>query len=69
MKSVGLNHVRVPVGYWAVEMMNGDPYVDGQLDVLDWIVRVCEEVGLWVWIDLHGGMVVFSFDSAWEGQC
>ncbi|TEY39047.1 hypothetical protein BOTCAL_0470g00050 [Botryotinia calthae] len=33
--SVGLNHVRIPIGYWALNPLPGDPYVQGQLTYLD----------------------------------
>lgn len=51
----GLNHVRIPLGYWAVNPMPGDPYVQGQLDVLDKAVQWADTYGLKVMIDLHGG--------------
>jgi glucan 1,3-beta-glucosidase len=35
ISSVGLNYVRIPIGYWAVSPLPGDPYVQGQLQVLD----------------------------------
>lgn len=31
MKSVGLNSVRIPVGYWAVDVQDWEPYVNGQV--------------------------------------
>ncbi|TAQ85160.1 hypothetical protein B7494_g6517 [Chlorociboria aeruginascens] len=33
--SMGLNHVRIPIGYWALNPQPGDPYVQGQLPYLD----------------------------------
>ncbi|GIC90984.1 glycoside hydrolase family 5 protein [Aspergillus udagawae] len=50
----GMNHVRIPVGYWAVAPLAGEPYVDGQLDVLDNAIIWAKNAGLKVMIDLHG---------------
>ena len=51
----GLNHVRIPIGYWAVAKMEGDPYVDGQIEYLDKAVQWATDAGLKVMVDLHGG--------------
>ncbi|KAL8972398.1 MAG: hypothetical protein Q9197_002793 [Variospora fuerteventurae] len=50
----GLNHVRIPIGYWAVAPVEGDPYVQGQLDYLDNAINWAREAGLKVLLDLHG---------------
>lgn len=54
--SFGLNHVRIPIGYWAVNPQPGDPYVQGQLQYLDQAIGWARSAGLKVLIDLHGGM-------------
>lgn len=51
----GLNHVRIPIGYWAVAPVPGDPYVQGQLPVLDRAIGWARDAGLKVLLDLHGG--------------
>ena len=51
---VGLNHVRIPIGYWAVAPLQGDPYVQGQLTVLDQAIGWARSAGLKVMLDLHG---------------
>jgi len=52
--AAGLNHVRIPIGYWSVIANDDDPYVQGAYDVfgkaLDWAAGA----GLKVMIDLHG---------------
>lgn len=53
--SVGLNHVRIPIGYWALNPQSGDPYVQGQLPVLDQAIGWARTAGLKVLLDLHGG--------------
>lgn len=53
----GLNHVRIPIGYWAVAPIPGDPYVQGQLRVLDQAIRWARDYGLKVILDLHGGEI------------
>ena len=50
----GLNHVRIPIGYWAVRPLPGDPYVQGQLNHLNNAIAWAGNAGLKVWIDLHG---------------
>lgn len=55
--AVGLNHVRIPIGYWAVNPQPGDPYVQGQLDVLDRAVGWANTHNLKVMLDLHGGIL------------
>jgi glucan 1,3-beta-glucosidase len=51
-----MNHVRIPVGYWAVDPLDGDPYVQGQIPMLDKAIAWAGAAGLKVWIDLHGGI-------------
>jgi len=52
--SFGLNHVRIPVGYWALAPLPGDPYVQGQLPFLDQAIEWARAAGLKVMLDLHG---------------
>lgn len=60
MAAAGLNHVRIPIGYWAVAPVEGDPYVQGQLDMLDKAIVWARSAGLKVIVDLHGGMLQLS---------
>ena len=53
--AAGMNHVRIPIGYWALNPLDGDPYVQGQLDVLDKAIGWASSAGLKVMLDLHGG--------------
>jgi aryl-phospho-beta-D-glucosidase BglC (GH1 family) len=57
--SFGLNHVRIPIGYWALAPVDGDPYVQGQLSYLDQAIGWARSAGLKVLLDLHGGKFVF----------
>lgn len=52
--AAGLNHIRIPIGYWAVAPIDGDPYVQGQLPFLDKAIGWARSAGLKVEIDLHG---------------
>jgi hypothetical protein len=54
MKNAGLNAIRIPVGYWAVDLQDDEPYVAGQYPYLIQAVQWAREVGLQVMIDLHG---------------
>ncbi|CCA67731.1 probable EXG1-exo-beta-1,3-glucanase (I/II), major isoform [Serendipita indica DSM 11827] len=54
IKAAGLNHVRLPIGYWAWDISRGEPYHQGQLAYLNSAVGWARQVGLKVLIDLHG---------------
>lgn len=49
-----LNHVRLPIGYWAFEVAYGEPYIQGQLDYLDQAMIWASKYNLKVIVDLHG---------------
>lgn len=53
--SFGLNHVRIPIGYWALNPLSGDPYIQGQLPYLDQAITWARTYGIKVMLDLHGG--------------
>lgn len=50
----GLNTVRIPIGYWAYDLLDDDPYVQGQDYYLERAIGWARKHGLAVWIDLHG---------------
>lgn len=52
--AAGLNHVRVPIGYWAFDVSGGEPYVQGQLPYLLQAVSWAQKFGLKLIVDLHG---------------
>ncbi|KAI9511872.1 exo-beta-1,3-glucanase [Russula earlei] len=52
--AANLNHVRVPIGYWAWEVGPGEPYIQGQLAYLRKAVDWASAYGLKLIIDLHG---------------
>ncbi|KAJ3757523.1 exo-beta-1,3-glucanase [Lentinula raphanica] len=52
--AAGLNHVRLPIGYWAFEVGPGEPYISGQLPYLQKAVTWAGNHGLKVIVDLHG---------------
>lgn len=53
--AAGMNHVRIPIGYWALTLLEGDAFVDGQLAYLDQAVGWARSAGLKIMVDLHGG--------------
>lgn len=53
-KTRRLNHVRLPIGYWAFEVGPGEPYISGQLPYLQNAVTWAGNHGLKVIVDLHG---------------
>jgi glucan 1,3-beta-glucosidase len=54
IKNAGLNGVRIPVGYWAVDLLDYEPYVAGSYPYLIQAVQWARQLGLSVFIDLHG---------------
>lgn len=50
----GLNLVRVPIGYWAFQLLEGDPYFQGQEKYLDQMIEWCNNYNLLVQVDIHG---------------
>ncbi|WVQ69045.1 uncharacterized protein L199_007257 [Kwoniella botswanensis] len=54
IKAAGLNSVRIPIGYWAVDVRDDEPYVSGQYPYLIQAVNWASELGLSVLLDLHG---------------
>ncbi|SJX64821.1 related to EXG1-Exo-1,3-beta-glucanase precursor [Sporisorium reilianum f. sp. reilianum] len=52
--AAGLNHVRIPIGYWAFEVGPGEPFLKlNQWDLLKQAVQLCGKYGLKVLVDLH----------------
>ena len=49
-----LNHVRIPIGYWAYEVVPGEPFIQGQHDYLLKAIGWAAKYNLKVIIDLHG---------------
>ena len=64
--NAGLNHVRIPIGYWAVAPLDGDPYVQGQLDVLDNAIGWARSAGIKVLLDLHGVSTTHIIYAHWS---
>ena len=56
-----LNHVRVPIGYWAFDVSGGEPYIQGQLPYLEKAIGWAQTYGLKVIVDLHGMQPHTSF--------
>ncbi|KAF8335349.1 glycoside hydrolase family 5 protein [Cantharellus anzutake] len=64
--AAGLNHVRVPIGYWAFDTSGGEPFINGQYPYLLRAVGWARNHGLFVIIDLHGvpGSQQNGFDNS-----
>ncbi|KAK5165751.1 uncharacterized protein LTR77_008674 [Saxophila tyrrhenica] len=54
MASLGLNFVRIPIGYWSVAPVDGDPYIQGAYEWLGKAIDWAGQNGIKVMIDLHG---------------
>ncbi|KAG6813230.1 hypothetical protein H0H92_013117 [Tricholoma furcatifolium] len=52
--AAGLNHVRIPIGYWAFDVSMGEPFIQGQYPYLTQAVAWAQKYGIKVLIDLHG---------------
>ena len=66
--AAGLNHVRIPVGYWSVTPLPGDPYVSGAYKYLNSSLDWAQKHNLKVMIDLHGGesLQTLLWGSQWS---
>ncbi|KAG2368843.1 glycoside hydrolase family 5 protein [Suillus spraguei] len=51
--AAGLNHVRLPIGYWAFEVGPGEPYISGQQAYLQKAITWASNHNLKLIIDLH----------------
>lgn len=51
--SLGLNTVRIPIGYWACDIVD-EPYVQGQVVHLKNALRWAKTYDIDVMVDLHG---------------
>jgi glucan 1,3-beta-glucosidase len=49
-----LNHVRIPIGYWAYDVGPGEPYISGQHNYLLQAIAWAATYNLKVIVDLHG---------------
>lgn len=49
-----LNHVRIPIGHWILDVAPDEPYITGQLPYLLKAVDWAEKYGLKVIISLYG---------------
>ncbi|KAI7151717.1 hypothetical protein KC316_g14929, partial [Hortaea werneckii] len=54
IKRAGLNSIRIPLGYWAVDLEDYEPYVKGQYPYLIRAVQWAQELDLTVFLDIHG---------------
>jgi len=50
----GFNTVRIPIGYWAYALYDGETYTQGSSVYIDAAVDWARATGLKIWIDLHG---------------
>jgi len=62
----GFNLVRIPIGYWAFQKYEQDPYIQGAADYLDTAIGWARQTGLKIWIDLHG-MLCMCVCVIWMG--
>ncbi|GAA5983917.1 hypothetical protein JCM5350_001790 [Sporobolomyces pararoseus] len=55
MKRLGLNTIRIPLGYWIVDsLIDSDPFASGGMFYLKRILRWAKASGLFAILDLHG---------------
>lgn len=54
IKSLGLNHVRLPVGFWSIVGNSSEPYPVGAYPYVKKAVDWAKKYGLRVIIDIHG---------------
>ncbi|GAA5926916.1 glycoside hydrolase family 5 protein [Sporobolomyces koalae] len=55
MKALGLNTIRIPLGYWIVDALIGaDPFASGGMHYLKQVLRWARANNLYAILDLHG---------------
>ncbi|KAI9299178.1 glycoside hydrolase [Neoconidiobolus thromboides FSU 785] len=54
IRDAGLNHVRIPIGYWQLDIKDNEPFIYGGWDYLLKGIEWCRKYGLRVMIDFHG---------------
>ncbi|KAF9486591.1 glycoside hydrolase family 5 protein [Pholiota conissans] len=54
IREAGLNHVRIPIGYWAFDLYPGDEFVQGQLPYLLKAVDWAREYDIKIMLVLYG---------------
>jgi glucan 1,3-beta-glucosidase len=54
LQQAGVNWIRVPVGYWIVDIQADEPFVSGGLFYLQRLLGWAEQLQLRVLVDLHG---------------
>lgn len=54
LAAAGITHLRVPVGYWIVDIQPGEPWVPGGWAYLERLLGWARQTGLQVVVDLHG---------------
>lgn len=54
LSSLGLNHIRIPIGYWAFTVEDNEPYVQGQIPYLKTILGWIRKHKMNAILDLHG---------------
>jgi glucan 1,3-beta-glucosidase len=54
LAAAGITHVRIPVGYWIVDIQPGEPFVAGGWDFLVPVLAILKQYGIQAIIDLHG---------------
>jgi glucan 1,3-beta-glucosidase len=52
--AVRLNHVRLPIGYWAFDVGPDEPFISGQIPYMEKAVTWAKNHGLKLILDLHG---------------
>jgi glucan 1,3-beta-glucosidase len=61
-----LNHVRIPIGYWAYDVSAGEPYISGQHKYLLKAIAWAATYNIKVIVDLHGAP---GSQNGYESNC
>ncbi|KAJ2781826.1 hypothetical protein H4R18_002635 [Coemansia javaensis] len=54
LAALGINTLRIPIGYWALAPDRSEPYVQGQIPYLERVLDWAARRGMRVILDLHG---------------
>lgn len=69
MVCLGLNAVRIPVGWWMIEELKSstDYFPTGQLAQLKRGLKMLKKAGIWVLLDIHANPEVQSANQQFTG--
>ncbi|KXN67043.1 glycoside hydrolase family 5 protein [Conidiobolus coronatus NRRL 28638] len=54
LRDAGINLIRIPIGYWSFNTVQGEPYVQGAVPYMIQAINWAKQLGMKVMVDFHG---------------